>query len=212
MSGVRPAASAETEAVPKRLRTEGGAAAAAAAAPAPSFLADLQDMVADMDTDPDNVGDVRATWKRPALPPINPAKDRLTFQQLELDHYLGDPLPGMPSTLRFTFFFFFFFLWLWSTNKRVNRCWPHQTRPGCAHVRCHGERQQCHVCSGVISFHVQLALTRPLRPTGVTCMASSRIFLRRHQLGSPRAMFVFENGFVYFFLLFVVWTCSAINF
>ena len=36
-------------------------------------------------------------WKRPAPPQINPSVDKLTFQQIDIDHYIGKPLPGMPG-------------------------------------------------------------------------------------------------------------------
>ncbi|KAG8236213.1 hypothetical protein J437_LFUL016217 [Ladona fulva] len=37
-------------------------------------------------------------WSRPSLPPMNPEKDPLVFQQLELDHYTGQPMKGMPGS------------------------------------------------------------------------------------------------------------------
>lgn len=36
-------------------------------------------------------------WCRPAPPDMNPEKDTITFQQIEIDHYIGAPLPGMPG-------------------------------------------------------------------------------------------------------------------
>lgn len=36
-------------------------------------------------------------WSRPPVPEINPAKDTIVFQQLDLDHYIGTHLPGMPG-------------------------------------------------------------------------------------------------------------------
>lgn len=36
-------------------------------------------------------------WARPALPTLEPAKDKLIFQQLELDHYVGDARADMPG-------------------------------------------------------------------------------------------------------------------
>ena len=38
-----------------------------------------------------------ARWGRPAVPAIDPETTPIIFQQLELDHYLSDPLPGMPG-------------------------------------------------------------------------------------------------------------------
>ena len=37
------------------------------------------------------------SWGRPAVPAIDPETTPIIFQQLELDHYLSDPLPGMPG-------------------------------------------------------------------------------------------------------------------
>uniref|UniRef100_A0A1B0GNL4 DNA polymerase n=1 Tax=Phlebotomus papatasi TaxID=29031 RepID=A0A1B0GNL4_PHLPP len=37
-------------------------------------------------------------WTRPALPPLNPKEEPLIFQQLEVDHYTGQPLAGMPGS------------------------------------------------------------------------------------------------------------------
>ena len=31
----------------------------------------------------------QSKWQRPLLPPLDPAKDSITFQQLDLDHYIG---------------------------------------------------------------------------------------------------------------------------
>lgn len=36
-------------------------------------------------------------WARPNLPPMNPKTDPVIFQQLDVDHYTGQPLPGMPG-------------------------------------------------------------------------------------------------------------------
>ncbi len=93
-SAARPAPGSDGSAGAKRLRPDAAGGALAAAPPPPSFLEDLQDMVADMEAEE---ADARKLWQRPPLPPINPAKDRIVFQQLELDHYLDDPVPGMPS-------------------------------------------------------------------------------------------------------------------
>ncbi|XP_031365871.1 DNA polymerase delta catalytic subunit isoform X2 [Apis dorsata] len=37
-------------------------------------------------------------WNRPPPPELNPQKDALIFQQIEIDHYSGIPLPGMPGS------------------------------------------------------------------------------------------------------------------
>ena len=36
-------------------------------------------------------------WKRPPVRAIEESKDMITFQQIDLDHYLGQPLEGMPG-------------------------------------------------------------------------------------------------------------------
>ncbi|KAG9342853.1 hypothetical protein JZ751_015060 [Albula glossodonta] len=36
-------------------------------------------------------------WCRPAAPALDPQTDQLTFQQIELDYYLGSPVAGMPG-------------------------------------------------------------------------------------------------------------------
>ncbi|XP_060591908.1 DNA polymerase delta catalytic subunit-like isoform X2 [Ruditapes philippinarum] len=38
-----------------------------------------------------------AKWARPPVPPIDPKKDALVFQQIDLDHYIGKHMPGMPG-------------------------------------------------------------------------------------------------------------------
>lgn len=37
---------------------------------------------------------------RPDLPPINQSKDSITFQQIDIENYVGHPLPGMPGAQR----------------------------------------------------------------------------------------------------------------
>ena len=36
-------------------------------------------------------------WKRPIPPPLDPTQDKLQFQQIDIDHYIGKPIPGMPG-------------------------------------------------------------------------------------------------------------------
>ena len=36
-------------------------------------------------------------WRRPPPPPLNTEKDTLVFQQIDIDHYIGKPYPGMPG-------------------------------------------------------------------------------------------------------------------
>ena len=42
-------------------------------------------------------GSQRKKWRRPPPPHINPRTDSITFQQIEIDHYMGNPIPGMPG-------------------------------------------------------------------------------------------------------------------
>lgn len=37
-------------------------------------------------------------WSRPDLPEINPNKDPVVFQQIDIDHYTGKPMAGMPGS------------------------------------------------------------------------------------------------------------------
>ncbi|XP_052225251.1 DNA polymerase delta catalytic subunit-like [Dreissena polymorpha] len=41
-----------------------------------------------------------AKWARPPVGPIDPAKDTITFQQIDLDHYIGRHIPGMPGAYK----------------------------------------------------------------------------------------------------------------
>ncbi|KAG7170869.1 DNA polymerase delta-like [Homarus americanus] len=36
-------------------------------------------------------------WGRPPLSPLNPREESLTFQQIEIDHYIGSSIDGMPG-------------------------------------------------------------------------------------------------------------------
>ncbi|XP_015438316.1 PREDICTED: DNA polymerase delta catalytic subunit [Dufourea novaeangliae] len=67
--------------------------------------------LANMDEMDDQFGDVShiieegpeqentsAKWSRPPPPELNPQKDSLIFQQIEIDHYSGAPLVGMPGS------------------------------------------------------------------------------------------------------------------
>lgn len=36
-------------------------------------------------------------WARPNLPSINPRTDEVVFQQIDVDHYTGHPMAGMPG-------------------------------------------------------------------------------------------------------------------
>lgn len=38
-----------------------------------------------------------AKWSRQAAPVLHPKTDKLVFQQVDVDHYIGQPLPGMPG-------------------------------------------------------------------------------------------------------------------
>lgn len=37
-------------------------------------------------------------WTRPDLPPINPRTNAIVFQQVDVDHYTGQPMSGMPGS------------------------------------------------------------------------------------------------------------------
>ncbi|XP_070161399.1 DNA polymerase delta catalytic subunit [Polyergus mexicanus] len=41
---------------------------------------------------------ISVKWSRTSPPSLNPQTDTLTFQQIEIDHYIGKPLPGMPGS------------------------------------------------------------------------------------------------------------------
>jgi DNA polymerase delta subunit 1 len=36
-------------------------------------------------------------WCRPDLPPLDPAKDPVVFQQIDIDHYSGNVMRNMPG-------------------------------------------------------------------------------------------------------------------
>ena len=36
-------------------------------------------------------------WRRPSVSPFDPSTDPLIFQQIDIDHYIGEPIPGMPG-------------------------------------------------------------------------------------------------------------------
>ena len=36
-------------------------------------------------------------WRRPPPPSLDVKKDKLIFQQIDIDHYIGIPMPGMPG-------------------------------------------------------------------------------------------------------------------
>ncbi|CAN9505712.1 unnamed protein product [Ophioblennius macclurei] len=41
--------------------------------------------------------DVNPRWRRPQAPNLNPSSDSLVFQQIDLDHYMGESVSGMPG-------------------------------------------------------------------------------------------------------------------
>eukprot|EP00123_Amoebidium_parasiticum_P014505 comp22526_c0_seq1/m.34188 comp22526_c0_seq1/g.34188 ORF comp22526_c0_seq1/g.34188 comp22526_c0_seq1/m.34188 type:complete len:982 (-) comp22526_c0_seq1:1161-4106(-) len=41
--------------------------------------------------------ELKQVWKRPAAKPLRPESDRLAFQQLDMDHYIGQPMANMPG-------------------------------------------------------------------------------------------------------------------
>lgn len=67
-------------------------------------LAMMDDMMDEMADTPKFEGEGPETqvtsikWSRPNPPSIDPSKDALIFQQLDLDHYVGNAIPGMPGT------------------------------------------------------------------------------------------------------------------
>ena len=74
-----------------------------------SFRVTFEDQLAMMDVikeEEENVEEMdtglsassqEARWKRPAVKIIQEEKDAIVFQQIDLDHYLGQPLQGMPG-------------------------------------------------------------------------------------------------------------------
>ncbi len=46
---------------------------------------------------PPSQGTQRRKWQRPAPPDINPHTDTVTFQQIDIDHYIGTAVAGMPG-------------------------------------------------------------------------------------------------------------------
>lgn len=37
-------------------------------------------------------------WSRPCMPFLDPDVDAVVFQQIDVDHYTGQPMPGMPGS------------------------------------------------------------------------------------------------------------------
>lgn len=56
----------------------------------------MQDYDVEMGEGPDTAGEFQK-WSRPNLPPLNPAKDPVIFQQIDIDHYTGNVMSGMPG-------------------------------------------------------------------------------------------------------------------
>lgn len=46
---------------------------------------------------PEHLRTSHVKWARPELPPIDPKKDAVVFQQVDIDHYVGQPMAGMPG-------------------------------------------------------------------------------------------------------------------
>ncbi|KAI4500436.1 hypothetical protein M0802_004398 [Mischocyttarus mexicanus] len=40
---------------------------------------------------------ISSKWGRPPVPDLNPKTNKLIFQQIDIDHYIGEPLPEMPG-------------------------------------------------------------------------------------------------------------------
>ena len=45
----------------------------------------------------DSSNPFRLEWTRPPPPPIDPMTDTVSFQQIDIDHYVAPPIPGMPG-------------------------------------------------------------------------------------------------------------------
>jgi len=52
---------------------------------------DVDDVPADLDVEDDVLGEAGKNWVRPAPPQLDAARDRLVFQQLEVDYTSGAP-------------------------------------------------------------------------------------------------------------------------
>lgn len=46
---------------------------------------------------PNHSQDMKETYCRPPPPPIDPSEDVISFQQIDIDHYVGNSVPGMPG-------------------------------------------------------------------------------------------------------------------
>ncbi|XP_063359569.1 DNA polymerase delta catalytic subunit [Cydia amplana] len=68
----------------------------------------FEDQLAGMDShdfdSPEVIGDgpenqsTNIKWSRPPPPAMEPKHDKLVFQQLDIDHYIGQPIAGMPGS------------------------------------------------------------------------------------------------------------------
>ncbi|XP_070554652.1 LOW QUALITY PROTEIN: DNA polymerase delta catalytic subunit-like [Ptychodera flava] len=45
-----------------------------------------------------NIADLQSKWMRPPPPTLDPKNDSITFQQIDVEHYQGQPLKGMPGS------------------------------------------------------------------------------------------------------------------
>ena len=52
---------------------------------------DDEELIASFEEVEDTLGEAGKNWQRPAPPPIDPSKDRVVFQQLEVDYFSGAP-------------------------------------------------------------------------------------------------------------------------
>jgi DNA polymerase delta subunit 1 len=60
---------------------------------------DLEDAPTDLlEVEEGVLGEAGKNWQRPAPPDLNPATDRLVFQQLEVDYNMGSPDPQFYPT------------------------------------------------------------------------------------------------------------------
>ncbi|XP_014678867.1 PREDICTED: DNA polymerase delta catalytic subunit-like [Priapulus caudatus] len=93
---------------PKRQRNAEDEDEEAAASVWEAELALLEEMEMENDIDdrdsPISIGEGPGTtsscarWSRPPLPLLDPTRHSLTFQQIDLDHYIGDHMEGMPGS------------------------------------------------------------------------------------------------------------------
>lgn len=93
MEAKRPAVKLEDSPVGKKPRLD--PAIQSPHSPANNFEEDLAMYQAFEEMDVPSSQEAR--WRRPPLPSIDPHTTPLIFQQLEIEHYLTEPMAGMPG-------------------------------------------------------------------------------------------------------------------